>query len=59
MAFKEEDIEIYVEKAIALFKEGYSCSQSVAGAFAEYYNVDKELILKVAAPFGAGIGRMR
>ena len=59
MAFKEEDIEIYVEKAIALFKEGYSCSQSVAGAFAEYYNVYQELILKVAAPFGAGIGRMR
>ncbi len=59
MAFKQDDIELYVEKAVSLFKEGYSCSQSVAGAYAEHYNADKETILKVAASFGAGIGRMR
>ncbi len=59
MAFREEDIEQYVEKAVSLFKEGYSCSQSIAGAYAGYYNTDKELLLKIAASFGAGIGRMR
>ncbi|MBR7157331.1 MAG: C_GCAxxG_C_C family protein, partial [Bacteroidales bacterium] len=59
MKFEEKDIEVYVEKAVALFKEGYSCSQSVAGAYADHYNADKEIVLRIAASFGAGIGRMR
>lgn len=59
MAFTEQEIEIYVQKAVALFKEGYSCSQSVAGAYAEYYKTDKDIVLRIAASFGAGIGRMR
>lgn len=59
MAFTDKDIEVYVNKAVELFKEGYSCSQSVAGAYSCYYNADKEIILRIAASFGAGIGRMR
>ncbi len=59
MAFTEQDIEVHVKKAVDLFKEGYSCSQSVAGAYAEHYKVDKDVVLRIAASFGAGIGRMR
>lgn len=59
MAITEKEIEQYVEKAVALFKEGYSCSQSVAGAYADHYNTDFNLTVRIAASFGAGIGRMR
>ena len=48
-----------VAKAIALFKEGYNCSQSVAMAFADLYDISEEQMSKIAASFGGGIGRMR
>jgi C_GCAxxG_C_C family probable redox protein len=48
-----------VEKAIALFKEGYNCSQSVAMAFADLYGIGEEQMSLIAASFGGGIGRMR
>ena len=48
-----------VEKAIALFKEGYNCSQSVAMAFADLYGIGEEQMSMIAASFGGGIGRMR
>ncbi len=49
----------YAEKAVGLFKEGYNCSQSVFGAFAEDYNLDRDLSMRIAASFGGGMGRMR
>ena len=49
----------YAEKAVALFKEGFNCSQSVFGAFAEDYNLDQDLAMRIAASFGGGMGRMR
>lgn len=48
-----------IEKAVALFKEGYNCSQSVVAAFAEDYGFTKEQALRMSASFGGGIGRMR
>jgi C_GCAxxG_C_C family probable redox protein len=48
-----------IEKAIALFKEGYNCSQSVAMAFADLYGIGEEQMSMIAASFGGGIGRMR
>jgi len=48
-----------VEKAIALFREGYNCSQSVAMAFADLYGISEEQMSMIAASFGGGIGRMR
>lgn len=48
-----------IEKAIALFKEGYNCSQSVVAAFAEEYGFTREQALRMSASFGGGIGRMR
>ena len=47
------------EKAIELFTEGFNCAQAVLGAFAEDIGLDKSMTLKMAAPFGGGIGRQR
>ncbi len=48
-----------VDKAVALFKEGYNCSQAVCAAFADIYGLTFEQALQVSASFGGGIGRMR
>jgi C_GCAxxG_C_C family probable redox protein len=47
------------EKAKELFKFGYNCSQSVLGVFCEELGMDFEKAMKIAAPFGGGMGRMR
>lgn len=47
------------EKAMSLFYEGYNCSQSVFGAFAEELDIDFETALKISSSFGGGMGRMR
>lgn len=47
------------EKAMSLFKEGYNCSQSVFGAFAEELGLDFETAVKISSSFGGGMGRMR
>ena len=47
------------EKAKELFKSGYNCSQSVLGVFCEELGMDFETAMKIAAPFGGGMGRMR
>ncbi len=47
------------EKAKELFLQGYNCSQSVAGAFADLSGIDFDTLMKLALPFGAGVGRMR
>ena len=52
-------MEERIGKAVALFKEGYNCSQSVVAAFADMYGFTPEQALKVSASFGGGIGRMR
>ena len=44
-----------VEKAIALFKEGFSCSQAVVAAYSDQFGLDKETALKVSAGFGGGM----
>lgn len=48
-----------VARAVALFKEGYNCSQSVVAAFADLYDFTREQALHMSASFGGGIGRMR
>lgn len=47
------------EKAVELFECGYNCAQAVFGAFAEDVGVSQEMALKLSAPFGGGIGRLR
>ncbi len=56
----QQEIEQRVEKARALFKQGFNCSQSVFAACADLYGIDDEaLALRLSASFGGGIGRMR
>jgi C_GCAxxG_C_C family probable redox protein len=55
-----QEIEERVEKAKALFKQGFNCSQSVFAACADIYGInDEALALRISASFGGGIGRMR
>ena len=55
-----EEIDVRVEKAKTLFKQGFNCSQSVFAACADLYGIeDKALALRLSASFGGGIGRMR
>lgn len=54
-----EENEKRIEKAVALFKSGFNCSQSVVTAFADRYGFTEEQALHMSASFGGGIGRMR
>lgn len=45
------------EIAISKFAEGYNCAQSVLYSFCGDLQLDKELALKIACGFGAGMGR--
>lgn len=47
------------EIGIELFKSGYNCAQSVAGAFSEEMNMPLNEVLMISSPFGGGMGRMR
>ncbi len=47
------------EQAAGLFRQGYNCAQSVAGAFAADLGYDADTILRLATSFGGGMGRMR
>ena len=38
-----------IEKAVALFKEGFNCSQSVVAAFADQYGFTHEQALRMSA----------
>ncbi len=48
-----------IEKAQALFDEGYACSQSVLLTFAEQFNLDEKTAKLIASTFGGGMGRLR
>ena len=56
-------IKINAEERALLAKEyfnsGYNCAQSVALAFADITSLDKELVAKITASFGGGMGRLR
>lgn len=49
----------YSKRALELFQEGYNCSQSVFGAFAEDLGIDFATAMKLSSSFGGGMGRMR
>jgi C_GCAxxG_C_C family probable redox protein len=46
------------EKAVALFKEGFSCSQAVFAAFSEDFGLDCNTSLKISQPFGGGMAHL-
>ena len=47
------------EKAVELFKAGCNCSQSVFAAFADEFNLDEQLAIRISLGLGGGVGRMR
>lgn len=47
-----------VQHAIAVFKEGYSCSQAILSTYGVQLGLERELALKIASAFGGGMGRM-
>lgn len=47
------------QKAEDLFAQGYNCAQSVAAVFSEELGIPQKTMLKLAQPFGGGMGRMR
>lgn len=55
----KKETEERVAKGVALFKQGYNCSQSVAMAFADLYGISEPMMARISASFGGGIGRMR
>ena len=48
-----------IEKSEKLFKEGYNCSQAVAGAFSDILPLDFDTLTLVSSGFGGGMGRLR
>jgi C_GCAxxG_C_C family probable redox protein len=44
------------ELAVSKFMEGFNCAQSVFYSFCDELSIDKELGLKTACGFGAGMG---
>lgn len=55
----EKEKQARIAKGVALFRQGYNCSQTVALTFADWYDVPTELMARISASFGGGIGRMR
>jgi C_GCAxxG_C_C family probable redox protein len=45
------------EKAAELFQKGYNCAQSVIGAYAAELGAPEDVVLRMAAGFGGGLGR--
>ena len=52
-------MSIYTEKAVALFREGYNCAQSVVGAFHEEMGLSLSEATRLASSFGGGMGGQR
>lgn len=47
------------EKAREYFLKGFNCSQALFAAFSDVTGISEETALKISAPFGAGMGKMR
>ena len=47
------------EKAEELFRSGCNCAQAVLGAFSDLTGLEKETAIKISAPFGGGMGKLR
>lgn len=43
-----------VEQAVAFYKQGYTCTQSILASFARRYSLQQELAFRIGEPFGAG-----
>jgi C_GCAxxG_C_C family probable redox protein len=55
----QSELSVKQRQAVELFKNDYNCSQSVLSVFSEEMGIKKDLALKLASPFGAGIAYMQ
>lgn len=53
------DVKERAQRAGEYFKAGYNCAQAVVMAYNDIMGMDIEMVAKLAAPFGGGMGRMR
>lgn len=53
------DIEERRRRAVDYFTQGYNCAQSVLLAYADVFNLEPELVKRLAGSFGGGMGRLR
>ncbi len=53
------NIEARVERARNYFLNGYNCAQAVVMAFDDVMAMDVDVLARLTAPFGGGMGRMR
>ena len=56
---EKKEIEKRSEQAVAYFKQGYNCAQSVYMPYADVFGMDKDLAARIIAPLGGGMGRLR
>ena len=49
-------VKDHVAEALELFKSGFHCSQAVLAVFAEENGLQTDAALKIACPFGGGMG---
>jgi C_GCAxxG_C_C family probable redox protein len=56
---KEFDVEQRIHQALKNFEDGYNCCQAVFMAYADLFDLDKELAKNISSGFGGGMGRMR
>lgn len=47
------------EQAMQNFLDGYNCTQSIILAFEDVITIDIQTALKIASPYGGGMGRLR
>lgn len=47
------------ENAISRFRNDFNCAQAVFSTFGPFLGINEEICLKVACPFGGGMGRMQ
>ena len=55
----KKTVEEYRQTAMALFKEGYNCSQALVLTFCEDLGIDQKTALMMSSSFGGGMGRLR
>jgi C_GCAxxG_C_C family probable redox protein len=52
-------MDTHADKAIANFRSGLNCAQSVLLAYSGKFNIDDRLALGLACGFGGGMGRLQ
>jgi C_GCAxxG_C_C family probable redox protein len=55
---KERGMGDKAEKAVACFREGFTCSQAILSTYVSELGLERTMALKAASVFGAGMGRL-